>query len=73
MQYLEPIASILTMVGIYLFSEKNKHAPDIYILSCIIWIFYSVVKSMPWFLVMNVILMAINLKNYKSYKRGKHE
>lgn len=73
MQYLEYVAVLATLYAINLYGKKNKHANDFHIFACLLWGIYGFYFKLYGVVAMNAILIAVNLKNYKIYKSGKHE
>lgn len=61
MKILEAIATVLTVVSLYLLSENNSHGFTIGMFSNILWMFWAHEKNSIGLLTTNAVLIMINL------------
>ncbi len=69
MEFLEMLASLATLGGIYCYNTRNIHAPFIYTIACILWMIYSFDNNMYWYFGMNLALFSVTVFQWKKYQR----
>jgi len=69
MQVLEFLASITTIIGIFLYNKQSYYAPLFYISACVMWMGYSLKGGMYYYFVMNLVLWCISMYNLDEYSR----
>jgi len=60
-QIIEALATVLTIVGLYLLSENVSHGFTIGMFSNILWMYIAHERNMLGLLITNLLLMFINL------------
>ncbi len=63
------VGTVLMVVGVYLLSEKNKKGFMLAAISNIFWIGFGVMSSSVATILLNVGLMILNVKGYKSWEK----